>query len=243
MNKPPYAARLDFFTSPPHPCGYLDGNSATTMFADPRVELDAETYTWLSARGFRRSGRHVYRPHCAACTACIAVRVPVAEFQPARRQRRTLARNDDLSVHRREAGFDPEHFLLYQRYLQARHADSQMEAGSADAYLSFLTAPWCPTSFYEYRAAGELLAVAVVDELGDGLSSVYTFFAPEAGARSLGRFAVLKQIELARERGLPWLYLGYWIERCRKMSYKSEYAPLEFFYRGRWRRDPPAGVS
>ncbi len=241
MTEPPAGPRLGFFTSPPHECGYLPDRNAVTMFADPRIRLTTEAYTWLSARGFRRSGTHVYRPHCGTCNACIAVRIAVDEFRPRRRHRRTLAHNADLTMERRPARFEVEHFELYERYLRARHPDSQMEATSPGAYMSFLTASWCDSAFYEFRRDGELLAVAVVDELGDGLSSVYTFFSPDYPERSLGRLAVLEQVRLAREAGLPWVYLGYWIAGCRKMAYKDEFGPLEYFRGGRWQRSPDAG--
>lgn len=239
MNDGRGAPRLGFFTSPPHECGYLPDRDAVTLFADPRVPQTVATYTWLSAHGFRRSGTHVYRPHCGSCNACVAVRIPVAEFEPRRLHRRTLARNAAVTVERRPARFEREHFALYERYLRARHPDSQMDPGNPGAYMSFLAAPWCDTSFYEFREGGTLLAVAVVDHLDDGLSAVYTFFAPELAPRSLGRYAILCQVEWARAAGLPWLYLGYWIESCRKMAYKREYEPLEYFRDGRWSRRSP----
>ncbi|MEQ8231819.1 MAG: arginyltransferase [Gammaproteobacteria bacterium] len=242
MTEPPTLPRLGFFTSPPHECGYLPERTAVTMFADPRIRLSSETYSWLSAHGFRRSGTHVYRPHCGSCKACIAVRVAVDAFRVRRRHRRTLAINADLTVRERPARFDAEHFALYERYLGARHPDSQMDATNPGAYMSFLTAPWCDTRFYEFRLGTELLAVAVVDRLEDGLSSVYTFYSPDHPQRSLGRYAILRQIEWARAAGLPWVYLGYWIAECRKMRYKAEFAPLERYHDGAWVRDPdPAG--
>jgi leucyl-tRNA---protein transferase len=229
--------RLGFFTSPPHECGYLADRNAVTLFADPRIPLSSPAYSWLSANGFRRSGSHVYRPHCGTCRACVAVRVVVDEFAPTRSQRRTLARNQSIEIRQRPARFEQEHFRLYEAYLRARHPDSQMDSTNPSAYMSFLTANWSDTSFYEFRDNGNLLAVAVVDHLVDGLSAVYTFFSPQHAGRSLGRFAVLKQIEWAASAGLPWVYLGYWIQECRKMSYKREYAPLEFFERGSWQRN------
>ncbi len=238
MTEPPSAPRLGFFTSPPHECGYLPQREAVTMFADPRINLSVDAYTWLSAHGFRRSGTHVYRPHCANCNACIPVRIAVPEFAPNRAQRRTLVRNADLDIHARAPRFEREQFHLYERYLKARHPDSHMDSTNPSAYMSFLTALWCDTTFYEFRRAEELLAVAVVDRLGDGLSSVYTFFAPGEAERSLGRLAILKQVEWAAAMGLPWVYLGYWIRDCRKMAYKHEYAPLEFYVGGEWTRDP-----
>lgn len=230
-------SRIGFFTSPQHPCGYLDDMQATTLFADPRVELNVQTYTRLSAYGFRRSGTHVYRPHCLPCRACVPVRVDVDKFKPRRMHKRTVRKNADLAIVECPAEYRSEHFALYERYLKARHPDSQMEASSPDAYMSFLTASWTRTKFYEFRLDDELLAVAVVDKLLGALSAVYTFFAPEHEDRSLGRFAILKQIEWAQAARLPWVYLGYWIEQSPKMNYKNEYAPLQYFRAGRWQTD------
>ena len=234
MTKPPRAQSLGFFTTPPHACGYLADRQAVTLFVDPRMRPDVATYTLLSEHGFRRSGGHIYRPKCPACEACIPIRVPVAAFRPRRVQRRNLRLNADVSLHARSATFDAEHFALYERYIAARHSGGGMENPDPDTYLDFLTANWATTTFYEFRCDARLLAVAVVDELDDGLSAVYTFYDPAETRRSLGRFAVLKEIELARERGLEWLYLGYWIGECRKMAYKTEFLPHELYLRGAW---------
>lgn len=234
MTEPPRTQALGFFTTPPHDCGYLDDRRAVTLFVDPRMRPDVATYTLLSEHGFRRSGSHIYRPKCPTCTACIPIRVPVAAFRPRRQQRRNLRMNADLTLQARDAAFDAEHFALYERYIAARHTGGGMENPDPDTYLDFLTANWATTTFYEFRCGQRLLAVAVVDELDDGLSAVYTFYDPAESRRSLGRFAVLKQIELARDRGLRWLYLGYWIGACRKMAYKTEYRPHEMFLSGAW---------
>ncbi|MEM7541317.1 MAG: arginyltransferase [Pseudomonadota bacterium] len=235
MKRVPYGHNLGFFTSPPHECGYLADRKAMTMFLDPRINIDRRTYSWLSARGFRRSGEHVYQPRCPGCSACIPVRIRVADFNPKRIDRRTLKKNEDLTVVARDADFDQEHFELYRRYLISRHPDSKMDADSAEAYISFLIAPWSDTVFYEFRCEENLLAVAVVDHLDDALSAVYTFYDPMAQHRGLGRLAILKQIEIALEHKKSWLYLGYWIKDCAKMSYKAQYRPLEKFTRGAWR--------
>ena len=144
--------------------------------------------------------------------------------------------SSDLTLIPKPPTYHREHFELYERYVNARHSGGSMENPDRDSYLEFLTSGWADSVFYEFRQASRLLAVAVVDHLQDGLSAVYTFFDPEEGARSLGRLAVLKQVELARALQLKWLYLGYWIEECRKMSYKREYAPLEVLRDGQWER-------
>lgn len=234
--KPPINSSLGFFVTPPHKCGYLPGRSAVTIFVDPRRRPNVGTYTMLSQHGFRRSGDHVYRPQCPDCSACIPARIPVDEFESNRAQRRTLQRNADVTLIPKPPAYHREHFELYERYVNARHSGGSMENPDRDSYLEFLTSGWADSVFYEFRQASRLLAVAVVDHLHDGLSAVYTFYDPDQGARSLGRLAVLKQVELARALQLKWLYLGYWIEECRKMSYKREYAPLEVLRGGQWER-------
>lgn len=232
--------RLAFFATPPHDCNYLPDREATTLFADPRFPKNTRLYTALADCGFRRSGEHLYMPHCGHCSACIPVRIPVAEFSPGRSQKRALARNRDLSIEQREPLQDEEHFSLYERYLASRHPGGGMDNPTPESYLNFLTASWAETVFYDMRLDRELVAVAVVDRLDNALSAVYTFFAPEHGRRrSPGRFAVLYQIEEARRLGLDYVYLGYWIRDCRKMSYKDEYRPLEYFYDNDWQRRPP----
>lgn len=236
MTEQAQAPRITFFATPPHSCPYLPDQHASTIFADPRVRMNFRLHTLLSRHGFRRSGAHVYRPQCADCHACIAVRVVVDAFQPHRTDRRCLMRNQQLILVDRPAEYDAEHFALYRKYLGSRHAGGGMDDPTPTSYLDFLTAAWARTRFLEFRDGATLLAVAVIDELEDGLSATYTFFDPDVNSRGLGRFAILRQIELARARGLPWLYLGYWIAASRKMSYKTHFQPLEYFVEGRWRR-------
>lgn len=228
--------QLVFFATPAHACSYLPGREATTLFTDPGYPMDVRLYTLLSEHGFRRSGRHIYRPRCARCSACVPVRVPVAAFHPRRSQRRTWRANGDLEVIPRPAELREEHFALYRRYLAARHPGGGMDGASRAEYLEFLRSPWGETRFYEFRLGGTLVAVAAADVLLNALSAVYTFFDPAFAARSPGTYAILWEIEAARRAGLEWLYLGYWIGASRKMSYKGEYLPQEHFADGRWLR-------
>jgi len=228
--------RLLLFVSHPHPCGYLAGREATTVFADPRARKDRALYGSLSAHGFRRSGEQLYRPHCRACEACVPVRVPVDTFRPRRSQRRAWRRNSDLRVCVREAGYVEEHFALYRRLIAARHAGGSMDNPTPREYRDFLFSAWAETLLYEFRYGKRLLCVAVTDRLDDAFSAVYTFFDPRCADRSLGVYAVLWQIEAARSAGLSWLYLGYRVEDSPKMRYKGEYLPQERFLGGRWVR-------
>lgn len=236
MTRPTRGLSLAFYSTPRYACSYLPGREAVTLFADPSIAKTPTLYAQLSAYGFRRSGEHLYRPRCPHCSACVPVRVPVEEFEPSRAQRRTWRRNADLEVRVRAAEFDVEHFALYRRYLGSRHAGGGMDNPTVESYMDFLTATWSETEFHELRLGGQLLAVAVVDRMPEALSAVYTFFDPGHPARSLGRQAVLHQIDHARREGLRWVYLGYWIQDCRKMLYKNEYQPLEHYVDGHWTR-------
>lgn len=224
---------LAFYISAPHLCSYLEGREAVSLVADPDAHIDTHQYSELARYGFRRSGSLVYRPRCPDCNACLPVRIPVARFRASRSQLRNLRANHDLRVIQRPPTFDAEHFALYQRYMASRHAGGGMDEADPDQYISFLVSPYVETAFYELRAGARLLAVAVVDHLDDALSAVYTFFEPES-RRGLGVYGVLWQIEHARKLGLRYVYLGYWIKACQKMSYKGAYRPLQIYRDGEW---------
>jgi arginine-tRNA-protein transferase len=205
------------------------------MFVDPRTTVDSRLYSQLSVLGFRRSGSHLYRPHCSNCNACIPARVPVNQFMPRRTQRRIWNRNRDIEVRRLEDGIakDP-YFELYRRYIEARHRDGDMYPPLRDQYESFLSNEWGVTEYYRLDLADQLAGIAVVDRLEDGLSAIYTFFEPALDRRSLGTFTILWQLQQTVEDGLDYLYLGYWIKQCQKMAYKIQFRPLELFINGRW---------
>jgi len=236
LSPPRYPADLAFFASTAHDCAYLSEQSAVSVFTDPEAVMDVDTYSALVEIGFRRSGSHVYTPHCPACQACIPTRLPVTSFQPNRNQRRTLNRAEDFSIDIGEAVFNDEAFALYQKYISHRHAGGGMDNASPEKYLEFLSCDWSHTEFVQFRWQNQLIAVAVQDVLTRGLSSVYTFFDPDYSAISLGRYTLLWQIAETRRRQLPWLFLGYWIGDCQKMLYKQEYRPIELFRKRSWQR-------
>lgn len=229
-------ANVRVFATYPHNCSYLPGEQATTLFVDPSTTIDARIYSQLSVIGFRRSGPHLYRPHCVACNACVPARVNVEHFRASRNQRRILQRNADLQVREVQRIDTPEHFDLYSRYIEDRHRDGDMYPPDRDQFNSFLTREWGCTRFVEFRDAARLLAVAVLDQLDNGLSAIYTFFDPGQAPRSLGTYVILWQIDHARRLGLPALYLGYWIRNCRKMNYKTKFRPIELLVNGKWTR-------
>lgn len=228
------------FQTLPHPCGYFSERTAQNIVIDPSAPQLPQIYDLAVQRGYRRAGGHVYHPQCQGCRACIACRVPITRFHPDRSQRRCLAYNADLSVHIVAARFTAEYFMLYQRYLCARHLDGGMDDARPEDFSRFLYTAWSPTRFIEFRHGERLMALAVTDFCGDGLSAVYTFFDPDEDARGLGNFAILSQIALARERALAHVYLGFWIDGHAKMHYKARYRPLEILHNGAWSDLEPA---
>ncbi|MGA7981231.1 MAG: arginyltransferase [Chromatiaceae bacterium] len=231
-------AALPLYLTGEHECSYIAGLSARTLFVDPLQRVDSGTYQLLLERGFRRSGGHIYRPGCDRCHRCVSLRIPVRAFMPTRSQRRNREQNGrDLVLTSRPPAFEPEHYRLYYAYLQNRHPDGSMADASPASYSDFLVTAWGgETRFLELRLEARLVAVAVTDLLPGALSAVYTFFDPQLSHRAPGTYAILCQIEEARRLGLDYLYLGYWIEECRKMSYKDGYRPTEAWLDGSWRR-------
>ncbi len=225
---------LKVYTTYPHSCSYLRDQEATTLFVDPRQPVDQKLYSKLSVLGFRRSGNHIYRPHCAQCNACIPARIPIAGFEPRRGQKRIWQRNQDLRIVTTDDINDDAAFDLYHRYISQRHADGDMYPPDREQYQAFLNSVWGCTRYARFYENGRLIAVAVMDHLEDGLSAIYTFFDPQAEKRSLGVFAILWEVEQAREMGLDYLYLGYWIQNCQKMSYKADYRPLQVYVNSHW---------
>jgi arginine-tRNA-protein transferase len=222
------------FQTLPHACGYFPERTAQNLVLDPAAPDLRQLYGPALARGFRRAGGHLYLPQCAHCHACTPCRVDVNRHQPDRTQKRCLRRNADLSVRELAPGYTSERHQLYARYLRARHAGGGMDDAPPGDFDRFFTAPWSPTLFLEFRRDEQLLAVAVTDICPNGVSAVYTFFDPDQHARSLGTFAILQQIGLARRRGLPWLYLGFWIEGHPKMDYKCRFQPLQIHTATGW---------
>ena len=227
-------ASLKFFVTPPHRCSYLPRQDATTLFADPHQPLDHESYERLSEMGFRRSGNYLYRPRCESCNACIPVRLKVADFKPSKRHKRIIKKNSDLKVNLIEPKFNPVHYRLYEQYINAKHADGDMYPPSPEQYENFLISSWSNTQFAEFQLNDQIIAIAVLDELSSAVSAVYTFYDPSLDKRSLGVYAVLWQITHTQSTGRDYLYLGYLINECKKMSYKKEYQPLEHFIVDAW---------
>lgn len=220
---------------PEHPCPYLPGRWATDR-AIWAGAVPAAVYEQFMDAGFRRSGKLLYQPACRGCRACASIRIPVPAYRPDKSQRRCARRNADLQVTHGPPQCSAEKFELYRKYLVHWHERQDVE--SPAAFESFLyDSPLETTLEFEYRdPAGRLLAVGICDMCPSVLSSVYLYFDPSESRRGLGTFAAMHEIEFAARRGLSHYYLGYWVENCGAMEYKSNFRPNEVLHPdGVWR--------
>lgn len=212
------------YVSPETPCPYLPDKKARSE-AYSVDQLEGAAYERLLTRGFRRSGRVVYRPRCRGCQECRQMRIPVASFQPTRSMRRVMRRNADVIVEEGRLAADHEKFTIYGRYLQAQH-DEPM-ARNYESFCDFLYDSSMETCEFRYRLNGRLIGVSIADHLPLGLSSVYMYFDPEFAGRSPGTFSVLWEIDYCRRAGLAYYYIGFYVAGSSKMSYKARFRPNE----------------
>ena len=217
------------------------------MFTHLVGERAGELNDLLTHGGFRRSQSIAYRPACESCRACISVRVVVEDFRPTRSMRRVLDRNRDIVGEMRVGVPTSEQYTVFRSYLDQRHRDGGMADMTVLDYAMMVEDSHVETRIVEYRGrgpdsaingrgSGALLAVALTDVLGDGLSMVYSFFESDHSSRSLGTFMILDHLTRARRMGLPYVYLGYWVQGSRKMDYKGRFLPQERLSPEGWRR-------
>ncbi len=227
----------------PAPCPYLAGRTERKVFTELKGPHAEQLNEALGRIGFRRSQTVAYRPSCLDCQACVSVRVVTAEFEPSRTQARNLRRNSDIETAECRPWATGEQFELLQRYLGVRHPGGGMAAMDEMDYADMVE--HSPVSSYvvEYREPsrgsqpGRLVGACLTDRQGDGLSMIYSFYDPEHEARSgLGNYIILDHIRRAAEEGLPYVYLGYWVEGSDRMQYKIRYRPMERLGRDGWHR-------
>jgi arginyl-tRNA--protein-N-Asp/Glu arginylyltransferase len=235
-----------FYLTAPSPCPYLAGKEERKVFTHLVGERAPELNNILTQGGFRRSQSIAYRPACEGCRACVSVRVVVKDFRPTQSMRRILRRNTDIGCEMRIAVPTSEQYSVFRAYLDSRHRDGGMADMTVLDYAMMVEDSHIETRIIEYRRrgpdtapphrGGDLLAIALTDVLGDGLSMVYSCFEPDQAARSLGTFMVLDHIARAQRMGLAYVYLGYWVRGSRKMDYKSRFLPQERLMPDGWAR-------
>lgn len=230
-----------FYVTAPQPCPYLDGRVERKLFTALQGEAASQLNDALSKQGFRRSQSVLYRPACADCTACLSARIRVADFEPSRSQRRTIRRNSHLRREATSPWATEEQYALFRRYLDSRHSDGGMADMDIFEFAAMIEETPVRSRVIEYTAPpeapgerGALTAVCLTDVLDDGVSMVYSFYAPEEAHASLGTYIILDHVALARAAGLPYVYLGYWVPGSRKMGYKANFSALEIYKGGRW---------
>lgn len=230
-----------FYVTAPQPCPYLDERVERKLFTALQGEHADQLNNALSKQGFRRSQNVLYRPSCMDCTACYSARIRVEDFTPSKSQKRVLRRNSHLMREASTPWATEEQFQLFRSYLDERHADGGMADMDIFEFAAMIEETPVRSRVIEYyRAASagslrrELSAVCLTDVLDDGLSMVYSFFEPDTQPNSPGTYIILDHVEIAREAGLPYVYLGYWVPGSSKMGYKSNFAALEVFENGTW---------
>lgn len=232
-----------FFVTTPSPCPYLPGRTERKVFTELKGPNAEQLNEALGRIGFRRSQTVAYRPSCLDCQACVSVRVVAGEFEPSRTQARNLRRNSDLVTTECRPWATGEQFDLLQQYLGSRHPGGGMASMDDMDFADMVE--HSPVSSYvvEYREPaqgsrpGRLVGACLTDRQGDGLSMIYSFYDPEHEARSgLGNYIILDHIRRAAAEGLPYIYLGYWVDGSERMQYKIRYRPMERLDRDGWQR-------
>ena len=225
-----------FYVTAPQPCPYLPDRLERKLFTALQGDQAEKLNDTLSQQGFRRSQNVLYRPSCSECAACLSARIEVAKFKPSKSQRRTIKRNTHLERRTSSPWATEDQYSLFRSYLDARHADGGMADMDVFEFAAMVEETPIRSRVIEYADTtnNDLTAVCLTDVLADGLSMVYSFYDPNVPKLSLGTYMILDHIEIARDAGLPYVYLGYWVPGSEKMGYKANFSGLQLFRQGRW---------
>jgi leucyl-tRNA---protein transferase len=238
---------FQYYTTAAYPCSYLPQQMARAKVAIPIEAINTQTYSQLIKQGFRRNGLNSYKPHCDACSACVSMRIAVAQFAPNRSQRRCWQQHDHLKARLLGLDLHPQHADLYMRYQHARHAGAAPNPDNMHEYSTFVLQSNVHSQLIEFSdpSTHAVKLVSLVDFVEDGLSAVYQFYDTQDDA-SYGTYGVLWLVALARQLNLPYVYLGYWVANSSKMNYKANFKPFELLIQTQWtpiehppKHDPP----
>jgi len=232
----PVAKPSHFYVTAPTPCPYLEGRMERKLFTQLAGKNAQTLHNGLAQQGFRRSQNILYRPSCIDCAACLSVRIDVGKFIPSKSQRRILRKNKHLTDHKTHPRVTLEHYRLFSDYIAERHSGGGMSDMDRYEFGAMIEESPVDSLLIEYRDHDDetLIAASMTDVLQDGLSMVYSYFAPNHSNQSPGTYMILNHIDFAQKTGLPYVYLGYWIPGSKKMEYKSNFSNLEIFIGGQW---------
>lgn len=234
---------LQFYVTTPYPCGYIAKNLAQSLIASPHHSVNTDVYSDLINQGFRRSGKFSYRPHCEHCNKCVPVRIVLDQFIPTRSQKRAYKQHQHLTATILPLGFYPSHFALYVEYQGLRHAteeniNQETETSEEHQYKQFLCQSHVDSLMVEFRDEhDQVKIVSVIDIVKNGISAVYTFYDATKVKASYGTYAIMWLIDWTKQRRLPYVYLGYWIQESPKMAYKEKFKTQQKLIDGEWQTD------
>ena len=228
-----------FYVTAPQPCPYLEGRMERKLFTSLQGDYAEQLNNSLSKQGFRRSQNVLYRPSCAECSSCYSARIRVADFKPSRSQKRIAKKNTSLKREATSPWATEAQYALFRSYLDSRHADGGMADMDIFEFAAMIEETPIRSRVVEYALHDEdgknLAAVCLTDVLDDGLSMVYSFYEPSLAGSSLGTYVILDHIRIAKDAGLPYVYLGYWVPGSEKMGYKAKFSSVEIYSDGEWR--------
>jgi arginine-tRNA-protein transferase len=228
-----------FYVTAPQPCPYLAGRMERKLFTALQGEYSEKLNDSLSQQGFRRSQNVLYRPSCAECSACLSARIRVADFELTKSQKRIIRRNRHLLREATSPWATEDQYALFRTYLDSRHADGGMADMDIFEFAAMIEETPIRSRVIEYTntrdGKRDLSAVCLTDVLEDGLSMVYSFYDPDLARNSLGTYVILDHIDIARDAGLPYVYLGYWVPGSPKMGYKARFSAVEIYHAGAWK--------
>ena len=230
--------KIQFYVTTKYSCGYINNQEAQSMVATPYKKVDADTYSDLIQKGFRRSGQYVYKPQCNECSACIPIRICAKEFKRSQSKKRTLKKHSYVTAKILPLKFEEEHYNLYVHYQKNRHRLSSETNNDIADYNDFLIKSNVDTKIIEFRSEEKLLMVTIVDQLKDGISAVYTFYDCNDSKLSFGTYSILWLLNFCKNKNLNYVYLGYWINDSKKMKYKINFKPYELMINGVWQESP-----
>lgn len=208
-------------------CSYLQDKKQTTHYKIIN-NCSVKSCSDFVERGFRRFGKMYFRPICDGCTECQSIKIDVDNYKFSKSAKRVLKKASNIKIYAQKPTLTQEHLKLFEKYHLYMHKKKSWEYNDTTAdhyYNSFVVG--AENFGYEilYYDDTKLIAIDLIDVLGNGISSIYFYYDPDYSYLSLGKFSLYKQIEYAKNRGKKWIYLGYYVKDCPSLSYKAQYKP------------------